>query len=75
MQGELRIYPKKDFAMLNIHLRVKFRAFGITFGQVEKVYGVTIDGSKLHVEELPAVLAHAPQTLLDTRGVYLAVGV
>lgn len=56
-----------------IQLAVKFRAFGMTFGNVKKAWRVSYDGQKLVTKEVPFDPFNLGHVLYDSRGVFLAV--
>ena len=59
---------------IRVYVRVKFRAFGFTFGTVEKQFAVSASttGQLAYVEE-PILVPATAKLLLDQRGVLLKV--
>lgn len=58
---------------IGIHLAVKFRMFGITFGTVDQSVAVRFDPNTSRLSVTPAVPLPGAQVVLDQRGVLLAV--
>ncbi|MBS1721239.1 MAG: hypothetical protein JST35_12400 [Armatimonadetes bacterium] len=59
--------------MLTLKLSVKFRAFGITFGQVDETFRALLDDSGFHISAVTTPEPPTANVLINRRGVRLSV--
>lgn len=59
--------------ILHIYVRVKFRAFLTTFGEIRRQYEVTFDGGKLEFSNQAISVPDHAKKLFDQRGCQIKV--
>ena len=55
--------------ILHIYVRVKFRSFGVTFGEIRRQYEVSFDGATVKFNNQAVSVPDHAKKLFDQRGV------